>query len=163
MRLHRKLLGQDFARRWAPGAGTVDEAGTAGGEPRGTRVLIEEPDGAEGFAYWHLLTDNGYSVQWCPGPQNRLGRRCPLVSCGQCELVERADVVVSSLGIDNEPSRKVLEALREVHPETPVIVEASRREFARWAPLFEKNSVLRSPVTAAVLLDSVEDALAHRP
>ena len=126
-------------------------------------MLIEEPDGAQAFAYWQLLTDNGYSVDWCPGPQDPLGGKCPLVSCGRCELVERADVVVSSLGIDDGPSRKVLEALSDVHPETPVIVEASRREFTRWATLVEKNSVLRAPVTAPVLLDSVEDALAHRP
>jgi hypothetical protein len=125
-------------------------------------VLIEEPDGAEAFAYWHLLRDNGYVVEWCPGPKSPLGGRCPLVSCGHCELVERADVVVSSLGIDNAPSRNVLGALRDLHPEIPVIVGASRREFARWAPLFEGNSVLRTPVTAAALLDSVEGVLAHR-
>ena len=154
--MRRKLLGQDFARRWAP------RVGNAGGEPRGTRVLIEELDGAEAFAYWHLLTDNGYVVEWCPGPKSPLGGRCPLVSCGHCELVERADVVVSSLGIDNEPSRNVLGALRRLHPETPVIVEASRREFTRRADLFEGNSILRSPVTAAVLLDSVEGVLADR-
>jgi hypothetical protein len=125
-------------------------------------VLIEEPDGAEAFAYWSLLTDNGYEVEWCPGPGRPSEGQCPLVSSRHCELVERADVVVSSLGIDNEPSRNVLGALRRLHPETPVIVEASRREFTRRADLFEGNSILRSPVTAAVLLDSVEGVLADR-
>jgi DNA-binding NtrC family response regulator len=125
-------------------------------------VLIEEPDGAEAFAYWHLLTDKGYSVQWCPGPGGPTRGRCALVSTGQCQLVEEADVVVSALGIDHKSSRDVLGAIRRLHPETPVVIQASRREFSRWADLFDGESDLRIPVTGRALLDSVEGAVAHR-
>jgi len=153
MWLRRKLLGRDLARHWAHRAGDTDQ------EPRATRVLLEESDGAEAFAYWRLLSDAGYQVEWCPGPEGPLGGRCPLVSRGRCELVERADVVVSSLGIDEQPCRDVLDAIRRMHPETPVIVQASRREFTRWSDMFEGNSVLRTPVTGRALLDSVESVL----
>jgi hypothetical protein len=155
MRSHRRSLGQDFARSWVHTA-TTDVA------PRETRVLIEEADGAEAFAYWHLLTDEGYSVQWCPGPDGPTGGRCALVSTGHCPLVEEADVVVSALGIDRESSRNVLGAIRRQHPETPVVIQASRREFSRWENLFDGESVLRIPVTGRALLDSVEGAVAHR-
>ncbi len=152
----QKMLGQDVARRWARRAKGAEVV------PGGARVLVEESDGAEAFAYWRLLTDNGYDVQWCPGPGGQPGSRCALVACGHCELVERADVVVSSLGIDNEPSRDVLASIRRVYPETPVIVQASKRELSRWASLFDGNRILRTPVTGRALLDSVRDALAHR-
>ena len=156
MRLRRKPLGRDFARRWP----RRDESPE--GEPRGARVLIEEPDGAEAFAYWSLLTDNGYEVEWCPGPGRPSEGPCPLVFSRHCELVERADVVVSSLGIDHEPCRDVLGAIRRLHPETPVIVQATQREFTRWGDLFEGNWTLRAPVTGRALLDSVQGVLADR-
>jgi len=153
---HRKPLGRDFARRWAR------RAGTPGTAPRGKRVLIEEPDGAEAFAYWRLLTDDGYSVEWCPGPEGPTGGRCPLVSSGHCDLLEHADAVVSSLGIDHEESRKILEAMRRLHPETPVVVQASQREFGRWSHLFDGDRALRTPVTGQALLETVEEAVADR-
>ena len=156
MRLRRKPLGRDFARRW-PRTGVSLE-----GAPRGARVLIEEPDGAEAFAYWSLLTDNGYEVEWCPGPGRPSHGQCPLVSSGHCELIEHADVVVSSIGIDHEPCRDVLGAIRRLHPETPVIVEATQREFTRWGDLFDGNWALRTPVTGDALLGSVRDVLANR-
>ncbi len=156
MRSQRRVLGRDFTRGWARRA-TTGDAG-----PRGTKVLVEEPDGAEAFAYWHLLTDNGYSVAWCPGPDGPTGGRCALVATGHCKLVEEADVVVSSLGIDHESSRDILQEIRRLHPETPVVIQASRREFTRWADLFDGESDLRVPVTGRALLDSVEQAVAHR-
>jgi len=151
-----KSLGRDFARRWN------HRGGNAGaGHPR-PRVLIEEPDAGEAFAYWRLLTHHGYQVSWCPGPTGPPPRRCPLVALGHCELVQCADVVVSSLPLHRESSREVIAALRHLHPETPMIVQAPQHLLARCGSLFEEGSWnIRTPVTSEILLDSVELALAE--
>ena len=150
-----KLLGRDFARRWN------HRGKNAGERPLRPRVLIEEPDVAEAFAYWRLLEGKGYAVSWCPGPTGLPPRQCPLVAFGHCDLVQCADVVVSSLPLHREVSRKVIAALRNVYPETPMVVQAPQQLLARWAPLFEGHSweAMRMPVTSQTLLDSVQLAL----
>jgi hypothetical protein len=155
MRLRRKLLGRDFARDWTHRGESTEPVA------RGTRVLLEQPDGAEAVAYWHLLTDNGFAMEWCPGPLGGLGVRCPLLSSGHCELLESADVVVSALGIEYKPSRQILEAEKNTYPDTPVIVQASRHEFARWANELEGIQILQAPVTAPALLSAVRCVEAH--
>jgi len=155
---NHKWLGRDFARRWQPRGGT-----SGAGDPR-PRVLIEEPDVTGAFASWRLLEDNGYEVSWCPGPAGSRPRRCPLVTSGQCDLVRDADVVVSSLDLDHESSRKVVSAVKYLHPETPVIIQASQQALAEWAPVFEGRwGAMWMPVTERTLLDSVEFALATSP
>jgi DNA-binding NtrC family response regulator len=156
MRARKKLLGTDQSRPWK------ERDATEGVAPPRPRVLVEEPDGAEAFALWRLLEDDGYDVSWCQGPEGRPRRQCALVTAGSCELVENADVVVSSLGLSEERCRDVLEAVRRLHPETPLVVEASRPSIERWAPLFEGNWVLHTPVTAQTLRDSVRRVLADR-
>ncbi len=156
MRWRRKRLGRDLARDWDHRAGTPET------EPRRRRVLIEDADGADAYAYWQVLTDNGYEAQWCPGPEGHLGGKCPLVASGHCDLLDKADVVVSALGIDNERAREVVGAIKRLHPQTPVVVQASHREFERWADLMEGSRVLPTPVTRRALLGSVEGVLAHQ-
>ena len=153
---NRRLLGGDFAHRWDRRGGRVEH-----GHPR-PRVLIEEPDVAEAFAYWRLLADNGYKAAWCPGPTGLPPRLCPLVVHGQCNLVQCADLVVSSLPLHREASRSVMAALRHRHPETPVIVQAPQQLLAQWSSLVEGPSwsAMRVPVTSQTLLETVERALA---
>ena len=154
MRSHRNLLGTDFASRWKH-LGLRAE-----GEHARPQVLVEEPDVARAYAYWRLLDNNGYEVSWCRGPRGLGPRPCPLVACGRCELVERADVVLSSLELHHESSRKVVAALRSLHPDTPVVIQASQQMFARWAPLFEAHwGPMSIPANKRTLLDSVESAL----
>lgn len=155
MRSGRNLLGTDYACRWKHLGRR-----TEGEYPR-PRVLIEEPDVARAYAYWRLLDNNGYEASCCRGPRGLDPRPCPLVACGRCELVERADVVVSSLGLHRESSRKVVAALRRLHPDTPVVIQASQQMLARWAPLFEAHwGPMSIPANKRTLLDSVESALA---
>jgi hypothetical protein len=125
-------------------------------------VLLEVPDGAEAVAYWRLLTDNDYEVAWCPGPERVPARRCPLVASGRCELLEGADVVVSALGLNEESCRRVVEARGRLYPETPVVAQASRSDFAQWASLVEGDHLMPTPVSGKALLQSVEDALTRR-
>jgi len=150
----RLLLGRDFARRWTH----RDRGAGAANRPR---VLIEEPDVAEAFAYWHLLEDHGYAVSWCPGPAGPPPRRCPLVDLGHCDLVGCADVVVSSLPLQLHSSRQVIAALRYLHPATPMIVQAPRQQLEQWSPLLGSGAsgVMRMPVTGTTLLESVEQVL----
>ncbi|HVC69656.1 MAG TPA: hypothetical protein VNC61_05255 [Acidimicrobiales bacterium] len=156
MRLRPRMLGKDLARRW------VSRSMPGDGEGRRSRVLLEVPDGAEALAYWRLLTNNGYDVEWCPGPEGPPALRCPLVTSGHCELIDRADVVVSALGLDQEPCRHVIESRSRLHPETPVVTQASREAFTRWAELVEGDQPLPTPVCGEALLGSVQDALADR-
>jgi len=155
MRSHRNLLGTDLARRWK------DLGLRAEGEHPRPQVLVEEPDVARAYACWRLLDNNGYEVSWCRGPRGLGSTPCPLVACGRCELVERADVVVSSLGLHRESSRMVVAALRRLHPEIPVVVQVPRQALARWAPMFEGHwGSVQIPATRRTLLDSVQSALA---
>jgi hypothetical protein len=126
------------------------------------RVLLEEPDDCDNFAYWCVLTEAGFNVDCCSGPRRQPGGRCPLLRSGHCELVDRADVIVSTLGIDDEVSRQVIEAVQRQHTETPMIIEASREQFKRRSNLFHGHRLLPVPVTRRELLDSVHAALAAR-
>jgi len=151
----RNLLGTDFACRWQHlGLRTP-------GRPPRCRVLIEEPDVAEAYASWRLLNNNGYDVSWCPGPGRLFSRPCPLVACGRCELVECADVVVSSLELQRASSRQVVAAVTHLHSDTPIIVRAPQPMLAQWTPRFEGHwGPVQIPANKRTLLDSVEFALA---
>ena len=155
MRSHRNPLGTDFACRWK------HLGQRAEGELPRPQVLIEEPGVARAYSYWRLLDNNGYEVSWCRGPSGLGHRPCPLVAYGRCELIERADVVVSSLGLQRESSRKVVAAFRRLHPDRAVVIQASQQMFARWAPLFEGHWEPEAmPANKRTLLDSIESALA---
>lgn len=156
---HRsELLGRDFAGPWSH-RGVSARRGNA--RPR---ILVEEPDPAEGFAYWRLLTKNGYDVSWCPGPTGQPRLLCPLVTRGRCDLVQCADVVVSSLPLHRESSQKVIAAIRNRYPDTVLLVQAPQRLLAQCGPSFEDRSwrAMRMPVTSQTVLDSVERALEAR-
>ncbi len=110
----------------------LGEAREHGSRPR---VLIEEPDVARAVACFRLLGDS-YEVSWCAGFEGPSPGRCPLVASGQCELVRRADVVVSSLDLHHEYSRSIVSALRHYYPRTPVVVPTPQCDIAPRLPLF---------------------------
>jgi len=154
MRSGRNPLGSDLACRWKH-LGLRAE-----GEHSRPRVLVEESEVAKAYATWRLLDNNGCEASWCRGPRALGTRPCPLVVSGRCELVERADVVVSSLGLDRDSSRMVVAALMRLHPETPVVVQASRQMLARWAPMFQAHGgPMPIPANRRTLLASVQSAL----
>jgi len=124
----RKPLGSDFARRW-------NQRGADGAHR--PRVLVEDAEVARVFTAACRLEDNGYAVSWCPGPTGPPGRRCPLVECGHCALVDRADVVVSSLDLRHDSARRVVAAFRHLHHDTPLVIRAPSETLDHWAPVFE--------------------------
>lgn len=123
------------------------------------RVLLETTDGAINWAAARALHRHGYAVATCRGP-NALGRRgCPLVHTGRCELMEQADVVVHALDPDDPEHAEVLEATKVRHPETPLVVEMTRRQAEEHAELLHGCRHLRYPMTRQSLLRSVAQVL----
>ena len=67
------------------------------------RVLVENPDAAELWAYAETLRDAGYDVATCTGEHPDGEDRCPLIETGRCGLVAGADVVVSTCSAGQYP------------------------------------------------------------
>lgn len=86
-----------------------------------TRVLVVHHDldlaGQEADA----LRRYGYDVIECSGPTRN---RCPVLAGQTCDLAERADVLVYDVWSsgDMEGSRTLISNIRDVHPDTPVVL-----------------------------------------
>src|SRR3974390_147100 len=83
------------------------------------RVLIEHPDEEAGLAIASGLRFAGYSVAICPGPRGHA--RCPLTGPGGCAAAHAADLVVGSLGYEQDTAQEVLRELRTQYPDTPLV------------------------------------------
>jgi hypothetical protein len=126
---------------------------------RPARVLVEAEDGAEAFARLRMLQIAGYDGAWCPGPERRGTRGCPLVNAGHCPMVDDADVVVTSLRLDHDAARLVLEAMDRHHPQLPVVIETTSSSAEEFAPLVGCHRVVAAPTTPADLVSAVAEAL----
>jgi len=133
------------------------------GSARPLQVLVEVPDVPEGTVLWRALTERGYDVSWCPGPEGPPASWCPLMGGRLCDLVDSADVVVSSLGFDSGCCRDVLANIRSLHPAARVIVEADATEAATWASLLDGYQVISRPVSTQALLNAIEFATDFAP
>jgi hypothetical protein len=122
------------------------------------RVLVENPDAAELWAYAETLRDAGYDVATCSGEHPEGEDRCPLIETGRCELVAGADVVVSTCSMQRGDR---LLAVLGSQGSTPVVFEAPRPDFERYAHLAEDATLVPTPVTAQGLLDAVAAAQAR--
>ena len=97
------------------------EISTQGGMPgwpadsAGRRVLVEER-GWFGNARAAGLRSAGDDVRQCLGPSRRAGRSCPLLTTGQCQLAEQADLIVAGLPAGDEDCAAVLAAHRRDRP-----------------------------------------------
>lgn len=104
-----------------------------------------------------LLIDVRHSAattqQVCHGPTEH---GCPLLHGCRCELFERADGIVFGLDLDDATNRAVLARYRELRPDLPVHVIASREAAARWAELLDGLDVVTSEREIAALLARVE-------
>lgn len=94
---------------------------------RRRRVLVEDPDPG-----WHRLVastlgSEEYDFDCCPGPRD-LPEGCPLLAGRPCPRAERADVILSSLDLDDDENRSVLQGLRTTYPRTRVVALVSRRQ-----------------------------------
>jgi hypothetical protein len=86
-----------------------------------TRVLVVHHDLDLAGQEVDSLRRFGYEVVECGGPTRN---RCPVIAGRPCDLAERADVLVYDAWAsgDAEGARVLIENIREIHPDTPVIL-----------------------------------------
>jgi hypothetical protein len=133
---------------------TVGEWDTSGGR---TRVLLENPDRVELWAYAELLRGHGYDVATCAGPDHDGLTRCPLLESGRCSLVEGADVVASSCSLVEGDA---ILARLAANGSPPVVFEAPKPEFERYRELAPHSNLIGMPVTEKAFLAAVAEAAA---
>lgn len=83
------------------------------------RVLVE---GCRGTRSIEVANRAGLDVIQCPGPGDH---SCPYIDEGTCPLVEGADAIVISLPSNDEGTRSLLRAHRELRPDIPVFIDGA--------------------------------------
>lgn len=119
------------------------------------RVLVENPDRAQLWAYAEVLHEAGYDVATCTGEHPDGHDRCPLIESGRCGLVQGADVIVSTCSMQRGDR---LLAVLGAQGSTPIVFEAPQPDFERYEHLAESATLIPAPVTKQALLDAVEEA-----
>jgi len=126
-----------------------------------TRVLVVHHDIAIGDQEADSLRRAGYEVEQCQGPIG--GAPCPVISGHRCGAADRADVLVYDVWATGESDggRRLIEGLRELYPDIPVVLTAPGMELD-WVETSGPHRVVPlvgSPTTAR-LGDAIDQALA---
>ena len=126
-----------------------------------TRVLVVHHDIDLADQEADALRRAGYQVTECMGP---IGAMCPILAGNRCDLAEDADVLVYDAWVTGEPdgARALIDNIRELHPDTPLVLTASGIE-PEWASLTGAHRVtpLVGQPTGARLAQAIERALAE--
>lgn len=105
----------------------------------------------------------GYAVEQCSGPS---AYACPILRGERCPAVERADVLVYDVWATTESDggRRLIEGLRELHPDVPVVLTAPGMELD-WVETAGAHRVvpLVGVPTADRLAAAIDEALATDP
>lgn len=124
-----------------------------------THVLVVHHDIDLGDQEADALRRAGYEVERCLGP---IGGRCPVIAGRPCPIAERADVLVYDAWATGEPdgARRLIEGLRDLHPDVPVVLIAPGME-PDWVELAGRHGVtpLVGPPTTERLVEAIETAL----
>lgn len=125
-----------------------------------TRVLVVHHDIDLADQEADSLRRHGYDVQECMGP---IGASCPILRGLHCEYAEDADVLVYDAFVTGEPdgAQRLIEGLREIHPNVPIVLSASGME-PDWIELAGAHGVtpLVGAPTGARLAAAIEEAIA---
>lgn len=125
-----------------------------------THVLVvhHDLDMADQETDW--LRQAGYTVEQCAGPTYG---PCPILHDRPCPAVEGADVLVYDVWAsgDTESERELVERLRELHPNIPLVLTSPGLEFD-WVETGGNHAVLPldGAPSASTLRAAVERALA---
>lgn len=124
-----------------------------------THVLVvhHDPDMADQESDW--LRQAGFTVEECAGPQYG---PCPVLYNKPCAAVDAADVLVYDIWStgDSDSEQDLIELLRELHPDTPIVLTSPGLEF-NWVQETGQHAVvpLIGAPTAASLTGAVRQAL----
>ena len=126
------------------------------------RVLVVHHDLDIGDEQASSLRLAGYTVEQCAGPSHAT---CP-VMCGRaCAAVDEADVLVYDVWATGESDggRALVEALREQHPDIPIVLGAPGVELD-WVETTGVHAVvpLVGRPNGPPLVGAVQTALASR-
>ncbi len=117
------------------------------------RVLLEHRDPSVLDILSDGLEDEGFEVLTCGGPRPEVGpgTACPLLSGEACPGVDGADVVVTSLLVEDGEQGRIVVALTNLPEGPPVLLEATSLQAGRrFAP--GEAPALRYPFTDAASL-----------
>ena len=86
-----------------------------------TRVLVVHHDIDLAGQEVDSLRRFGYEVTECSGPTRNV---CPVLAGHPCDLAQRADVLVYDVWAsgDSAGSEQLIENIRDLHPDTPVVL-----------------------------------------
>jgi DNA-binding NtrC family response regulator len=125
-----------------------------------TRVLVVHHDLDLAGQEVDSLRRFGYEVVECGGPSRN---RCPVLAGHACDLAERADVLVYDVWAsgDADGSQKLIENIREIHPDTPVVLTSPGLAL-NWEETTGTHAVtiLLGQPTGARLDAAIQEALA---
>jgi len=124
-----------------------------------TRVLVVHHDLDMAGQEADSLRRFGYEVTECGGPTRN---QCPVLAGRPCDLADRADVLVYDVWAsgDADGARTLIENIRDIHPETPIILTTPGLELS-WEEPVGRHSVisLRGQPTGARLHAAIQAAL----
>jgi hypothetical protein len=128
-----------------------------------TRVLLVHHDIDLADQETDALRRRGYEVTQCLGP---IGASCPVLSGRSCRLADEADVLVYDAWVTGEPdgAQRLIEGLREIHPDVPVVLTATSFE-PDWIDLAGRHRItpLVGMPTGDRLADAIEQAIGGEP
>jgi len=124
-----------------------------------TRVLVVHHDLDLAGQEVDSLRRFGYDVIDCSGPTKN---RCPVLAGHPCDLAEKADVLVYDVWAsgDADGSQKLIENIRDIHPDTPVVLTSPGLQQA-WEESSGPHAVttLTGQPTGARLHEAIQEAL----
>jgi DNA-binding NtrC family response regulator len=124
-----------------------------------TRVLVVHHDLDMAGQEVDSLRRFGYQVTECAGPTRNV---CPVLAGHPCDLAEAADVLVYDVWAsgDADGSQKLIENIRDVHPDTPVVLTSPGLAFS-WEESEGPHKVteLLGQPTGARLHEAIQRAL----
>jgi hypothetical protein len=124
-----------------------------------TRVLVVHHDLDLAGQEVDSLRRLGYQVTECSGPSRNV---CPVLAGRPCNLAEDADVLVYDVWAsgDSDGSRALIENIRDVHPDTPVVLTSPGFALS-WEETTGRHGVtmLSGQPTGARLHEAIQEAL----
>ena len=124
-----------------------------------TRVLVVHHDLDMAGQEADSLRRFGYEVTECGGPTRN---QCPVLAGRPCDLADRADVLVYDVWAsgDADGARTLIENIRDVHPDTPVVLTSPGLQLS-WEESTGHHGVtpLMGQPTGARLHEAIQAAL----